>query len=350
MGTEDAVWPASESISELSSQAPSSPATPTPTPQATGTATPTPSPTATLVHTPTRTPTGTYNRPPSAPLVQIHPESPKTDDDLMAVATGSVDPEGQVPSYSYEWYRNAVFVSNETEFFSHTMTAKGDAIQCLVRATDGETFSEPGEQTVVIANSPPTAPVVKILPDNPSPRSGLAVRIETPSSDADGDTLLYLFEWFESDDGSNWVRRPELSGNLKPFVTGEPEISSLYTQIAEYWRVQVTPVEADTVAKKGGSPKVAGSPVTGEPGVDQVLILPDLAVSSSGNPEDRIDSDDLLALLEVWGITKSNLSGPLQDQFFDSFDSNDSKVGLRHLLALARYGWYRMAQTNQSEP
>jgi hypothetical protein len=322
---------------------------PTPTVQPTNTSVPGPTgtPTASATPTPFPTPTRTVNQPPSMPAVRISPENPTTQDDLFALATGSIDPEGQPLFYLYEWYRNDSLVSNETDFLSHTSTAKGDEITCLVRSSDGHRQSAPGEDTVIILNSPPSAPVVRILPPNPSPRSGLAVRIETESVDPDGDTVLYLIEWFESDDGVNWTRRPELSGNLKPFVAGEPEISSLYTQVAEFWRVQVTPVEAHTVSKKGETSKGEGEPIVGQAGTDTVLILPDVAASLSGGQEGMIDSDDLLVLLGIWGVQKSDAPADLLEQFFDASDLPEDRIGLRHLLILARYGWHRTAQSDQ---
>ena len=170
----------------------------------------------------------------------------------------------------------------------------------------------------------------------------MGVRIEVPSTDIDGDIIVYLFEWYESKDGVNWIRRPELSGNLSPFFPGEPEISSLYTQltqVAETWRVDVTPIEAYTVSKKG-EPARKGAPIAGEKGTAQVTILANLA-SGSGTSDNIFNGPDLVAFLSLWHQTKGDLPPDLRNLFFDSGDSDSTQIGTHQLFPLCTLGWYQ---------
>lgn len=278
---------------------------------------------------------------PTAPTVQILPEDPKALDDLTCVGEGSVDPDGATVEYSYAWFRDGELLPGETSsVLSHEYTSKGQTLKCVVIPSDGEMEGPSGSDSVVILNSPPTAPVVQILPENPTPQDGLAVYIVTGSFDPDGDEFIYIFEWYESNDGVNWVRRPELSASL-PFSVGQPEISSLYTQVAEHWRVEVTAVETDTIGLKASKLRDHSGPVFGEMGMDEVVIQANLSLAGTPGETEKIDAPDLLMLMSVYGETKDTIGPEMRDYFFDSEDASSERIGFPQLLGLAGHGWYR---------
>lgn len=257
----------------------------------TPTATPTPS------STPTATPTVTpINQPPSPPTVMIQPEVPYTFDDLICHATGSIDPEGEPVSYSFRWLKDGIDAGavsideSETSFVDRWHTRRDQTWKCIVTASDPRGKSSEGSDEVTIQNSVPTSPAIRILPDNPLPSDGMAVFITEFSTDADGDVVVYLFEWFRLDANGEWQRRPEVSGNLSPFFPGEPEISGLYTA-GESWKVEVTPLEARTLAKRLAAKGLPGI-VTGEPASLQWVVLPDFG------KDGKVDAGDLHILLE----------------------------------------------------
>ncbi|MCA9419120.1 MAG: hypothetical protein KC917_22790, partial [Candidatus Omnitrophica bacterium] len=225
-------------------------------PTETPTLSPTSTPTPTLTPSPTATPTPT-NPGPTNPVVHITPEEPNTLDDLIATVSGSVDPDGGDLSYAFEWFRDGEsqnetsFGSEESSVVSHDRTTRGEVWKCLVTVQDDEGQSVTGEDEVTIQNSLPTQPEIKTLPPNPMPGDGIAVLITKQSTDADGDVIVYLFEWYRLNSDGFWERRPEVSGNLSPFSPGEPEISGLYTA-GEMWEVRVTPYEARTLVKRSG--------------------------------------------------------------------------------------------------
>lgn len=280
------------------------------------------------------------NAPPSAPTVAIHPPSPTTVNDLVCTAEGSVDPEGGSVFYSFSWFQDGIQLENESSFsLSHEHTARGQLIECVVTPSDGFVDGPPGSASVIIQNTLPTAPVIQILPENPTPNDGLAVWILEESFDADGDQIIYTFDWFESTDGITWNRRPELSSNL-PFSVGQPSISHLYTQVSEHWRVEVTPVEAHTIATlKGGDSE---SPASGEMGVDEVFIQPDLVLSGNGD-ESKFDAADLLVIRSVWHKTKGSLdsNSALSDMFFERNAPDHARVEGRGLVYLIVQNWHK---------
>ena len=77
------------------------------------------------------------NRTPSSPSVSISPLGPVEGvDDLLCMASGSVDPDGLSVSYSYAWLSDSnIAISGST--VSASLTAAGEVWTCSVTASDG---------------------------------------------------------------------------------------------------------------------------------------------------------------------------------------------------------------------
>jgi hypothetical protein len=272
---------------------------------------------------------------PTSPLVEIHPESPTSSDDLVCEATGSVDSLGLEVSYAYQWLIDGLevtfdgFHSVTGPSLSQAYTSRGQTVECVVTPSSPSGVGIPGSDSVVIGNSPPTQPVVRILPENPTPDDPLAVWIEVPSIDPDGDLVLYIFEWYSSFDGVAWTRRPELSGSLSPFTAGEPEISSLYTRQAPFWAVTVTPIEAHTIGGKSAKGiEIAGVPVVGTPGVFQVQVLPDF------DGDDLVEVSDVLQLRGMWHWSKREVPLDRRGILFAPEAAEDAEIGASQLFRM----------------
>ena len=288
----------------------------------------------------------TWSVPPNTPTVEIVPANPKTADDLVCLATGSVGFEGRPIAYRYQWFLDEERQQDESDFtIWHEKTARGQLWECVVTPNDGEQDGRSASAEVIIENSLPSAPAIEIIPENPTPQEGLAVILNQLSVDDDGDDIVYLFEWYESPDGVNWTKRPEISGNLSPFFPGLPEISPLYrtfVQAGENWRVDVTPIEAFSVAKllKHNMDNKT-EPVLGPTVSARIVILTNLVSHGIDGVPERIDPADLALLIEVWHLRKDQLQNPIKGYFFGGNDPADSQVGVRHLLSLGPMGWYR---------
>ncbi len=282
--------------------------------------------------------------PPTKPTVTIVPENPTTTDDLLCIASGSEASTGEI-EYLYSWHVNGSLIFEVTgDLLDSSFTSRGDKVSCLVIPTDGIFTGPPASSSVCIRNTPPPAPVFRLLPENPSPsnKDGLAVWIDHQDPDADGDSILYVFEWFESSNGTDWNRRPEISGTLPPpvYSSGEPEISHLYTQVGDRWRVDVTAwdgVESETdfgCTESSSKLRPSGSPVLNVVS-DETSVIPDL------DGDGHVLESDLIILKGAWKKDRSELDPDLADMFFERGVDTDATIGLDQLIELAIKNWQK---------
>jgi endonuclease YncB( thermonuclease family) len=140
----------------------------------------------------------TPNTAPTAPVVNITPDSPTTADDLIcSITTQSTDADGDTITYTYQWYKDSVLQpALTTNTVAAANTAKGQVWRCMVTPNDGTVNGPSAEDQVTIQNSAPTAPVVVVTPDNPDTAADLVCSIATQSTDADGDTVSYTYQWY----------------------------------------------------------------------------------------------------------------------------------------------------------
>ncbi|MHA2053442.1 MAG: hypothetical protein ACXABI_03690 [Candidatus Hodarchaeales archaeon] len=184
-----------------------------------------------------RTPTEPENTPPSAPEVAIKPDPAYSNNTLTCTITiPSVDTENDSITYQYEWFRNESATGFTGANLSSIHTNSGDEWKCVVTPYDGSEYGPSGNDTIVIQddgipipeNTPPTAPEVIIGPDPAYSNSTLTCTITVPSSDADNDSITYIYEWFQN-------------GTLTS-ETGE-SITSNQTGIGDEWKCIVTPFD-----------------------------------------------------------------------------------------------------------
>jgi len=85
----------------------------------------------------------------------------------------------------------------------------------------------------VSLNDPPTAPTVDVTPDYPYTTDDLVATVTSPSTDPDGDTVTYTYEWYK-----NEVLQP-----AETTVTTElsDTVLSTLTAKSEIWKCVVTP-------------------------------------------------------------------------------------------------------------
>jgi len=235
------------------------------------TLTPTNTATQTSTHTPTNTPTSTPTPYPDIVVeAYIEPEIPRTNDDLECIVTID-DPMNRPGFYfNYRWFRNGdelvdpMDVGGEilcvtNSILSRHFTTKNETYYCNVEYTNDFDSYDTDTDSVKIHNSPPSAPVVEILPKNPSPGQDLGAEIVVYSVDPDGDQVDYRFDWYKSlDGGETWIHKIEF--------TDIPFVSHIYLFQGELWRVEVTPFEVPD----GNSLTLAGQ--DGESGWDLVYV------------------------------------------------------------------------------
>ena len=169
------------------------------------------------------------NSPPSIAAAVIGPADPRETDPISATITGWQDPDGDAEGYRYRWQVGGVDVGTAATIDGASFD-KGDMIQLFVTPHDG---LQPGLQVtsnvLTAVNTPPGAPTVDIQPANATAADDLTCVVTATSSDADGDTVTYHFEW---------------TRNGNPAATGAT-VGSAMTAAQERWTCTVTPNDGD---------------------------------------------------------------------------------------------------------
>jgi len=147
---------------------------------------------------------GAPNQPPTAPVIDVTPDSPLTTDDLTcSITTPSTDPDGDTVTYAYAWYKDAALQPElTTNTVSSSNTAKGEVWKCVLTPNDGFVDGLTGEDQVVIGNSPPTMDSVEIALDPAYTNTDLTA-VPSGWSDPDNDPEGYQWQW-QKWSGSTW--------------------------------------------------------------------------------------------------------------------------------------------------
>ncbi|MGE5531291.1 MAG: Ig-like domain-containing protein [Bacteroidota bacterium] len=182
------------------------------------------------------------NLPPTTPTsLVVDNSAPTTDDSITATAAGSLDPEMQSVTYTYEWTNLTVpasvagiarrAVSKVSAGYTGPtlpadQTVKGDRWQVRACASDG---SDNGEwlvgAVIEIQNALPSAPATVTIALAPRPRPDRDLTATVAGvTDADGDPLTYVFEWAKSTDGGttwgDWIAATAVVGNNAKLSAG----------------------------------------------------------------------------------------------------------------------------------
>jgi cyclophilin family peptidyl-prolyl cis-trans isomerase len=137
---------------------------------------------------------------PSINSVQLSP-SPVRTNDLLTATVNASNPSGATLFYNYIWRVNGTIVAsqitlNATNSLNLSQSGKGDKGQTIsveVTVTDGSTTSSPVTQSIVVANSLPTA-TVQFSP-SPDIFNDSTITATVNGVDADGDSILYDYVW-----------------------------------------------------------------------------------------------------------------------------------------------------------
>jgi len=171
------------------------------------------------------------NSAPRVDAVTISPFSPVTSDDLTALATGWFDQDLDPESYNYEWEVDGeIDIEETTDTFPYEKTVRGYEVRVTLTPKDAFAEGEPVSSTLTtIENSPPVGGEALIIPEAPEPTDDLFCNVEVASSDADGDSITYMYQWF-------------LDGIMVPGMT-TASVPALETSDSETWTCEVTPTD-----------------------------------------------------------------------------------------------------------
>ncbi|MBI3179878.1 MAG: hypothetical protein HYZ27_09475 [Deltaproteobacteria bacterium] len=187
------------------------------------------------------------NTPPTAPLIAMAPESPTTEDDLMCeLTTPSFDADLDTVSYRYSWRLNGKAQptpSTDPQRIPAGATLRGQSWECQVTPSDGESQGAAGSVKVVIRNSPPVAPRVRVTPERPAPGQPLSCEIVEPARDPDRDAVSYRYAWLRD-------------GVVQPFAPVSTSVPGRLVKARDMWQCQVTPSDKEQAGEAATSPDV----------------------------------------------------------------------------------------------
>jgi len=198
--------------------------------------------------------TFTVNGLPSQPSVTITPNPVYTNQDLTALATGSIDPEGNIPTYTYDWHLNGNSSGNTATVLPASLTNKGETWTIYATPTDGISFGTPGSESITISNTPPTLSTVLITEPNPVYNDDLLTCLATVT-DPD-ETVIPTYEW-------------TISGNAVGFIS-TLDLSTITAHPTDIVTCTVTATDTDSVQAIGSAfvtidnrhPSVSGVAIT----------------------------------------------------------------------------------------
>ncbi len=225
------------------------------------------------------------NQPPSDPTVTILPPTPTSSDDLECIASGSVDPDGQVVDYTFDWLRDGSPTGITVSTVVAADTDRGEEWTCEVTADDGALTSNTISDTVTIGNSAPSYSGATLSPD-PAYEADTLTCTPTGWSDQDGDAEGAWIEfWVDAvmvQDGAATMDGTLFDKHQDVYCVVYPDDGIEYG----------TPVTSTTVTISNtppSQPTVSILPVA--PGVeDDLLCVVDVA-STDDDPADTVTYD-----------------------------------------------------------
>ncbi len=137
----------------------------------------------------------TVNRAPSAPELLLEPALPSTLDDLvLTIPVPSEDPEGEVPELEVLWFVGEVLLPELSELtIPAEQTTRDEVWRAEVTPFDSDGPGPTVTAEVVIQNSPPSTPVVRM--DASFGSDPLVCSFSVPAIDPDGEELSVDLAW-----------------------------------------------------------------------------------------------------------------------------------------------------------
>lgn len=127
------------------------------------------------------------NKPPRIVSVLVNPKFPVLGD-TISVEVNSEDPDGDIVSLEYKWFKNGQELKEATDKLKLTEDFKrGDKIVLKIIPYDGKEKGNPGEAIIVVGNSPPIINTSSAPLKIENRRFTYQIKAEDP----DGDPLIY---------------------------------------------------------------------------------------------------------------------------------------------------------------
>ena len=227
------------------------------------------------------------NTPPTVTGVTLSPSTLYTNDTVTVSASVS-DADGDSVSVTYEWTVDGVVVATGTSLSLDGTTSfdKHEVVAVSVIADDGADTTTVASSGVTVLNTPPTAPVVEIIPSSPEAGDSLLCSIAIPSSDDDGDTITYTMAW--DVDGVPYSAGGSVDTGLDSADPGwagpstatwtDDTTTGSDVGTEETWTCEATPDDGDDIGPIGSA-----SVTTASDSADYVVFVTDPFLGSSSS-------------------------------------------------------------------
>ena len=212
----------------------------------------------------------TVGTPPTITIDQPMDGEIYSEGDILSFAATVSDAQDQPDEVTLDWQLNGTPFSTQgatstgTAMFSDSSLAFG-AYNLIVTATDSDGLTDSNQVNFTI-NGLPSQPNISINPNPATTGDQLSVNLDTPSTDPEGNTITYNYQWL-------------LGGAIQSAYTASLLPSSA-TNKGEQWTVRVTP--NDGIAD-GPSAETSLVVQNTPPSVASVTITPATNVYTDSN-------------------------------------------------------------------
>jgi formylglycine-generating enzyme required for sulfatase activity len=135
------------------------------------------------------------NSAPSLTGAALSPDPIRTGDAVTCSPVGWRDEDGDPEQVRVAWTRDGSLSAETSLVYSGALT-KGELLTCTLIPFDEDADGTPVSASLVVANSPPSAPSVRIEPELArADIDDLLCRIDVPAVDPDGDALSATLSW-----------------------------------------------------------------------------------------------------------------------------------------------------------
>ncbi len=257
------------------------------------------------------------NTPPEITSLIISPSSLYTDSSLVASVV-TTDGDGDSVSVSYAWTIDGAAIGASGNTLSGaTWFDKGQRVQVTATPNDGDTDgSSESSGPLVVLNSLPTAPTLGITPVEPiAGDDDLFCEILADSTDADGDSVVYFFDWSVNGAVHSGLQVDDATSSLVPAIE---------TDDNQTWICSATPDDGEDAGPAG-----TASVDIGEGAGEDPCVYPDESLTVSTGPASGATfspyyfSVDFIGTIEDgvvydWQNSSGDQPAYIQFEFFDS--------------------------------
>jgi hypothetical protein len=187
----------------------------------------------------------------------------------LVIAAPGRDADGDPVKLGIGWTREGKLTATATETLAPQLYRKHERVRVIVTPSDGIESGVPATDEVLVANAPPSAPVVVFGPARPTAGDQLRAIIQAPASDPDGDRLTYRYRWWR--DGSPVHLEGGDGGQQAGWTTVNEAPASLLAK-GQRWEVEAQAFDGEV---HGPSGRATAEVVNSPPPRPQVAFSPE---------------------------------------------------------------------------